>query len=107
MKATKSQQFWIDHFKRFNASGLSQSEYCRQHNLNKSTFSSQKSQMIGGSKTEENFSEMMIPVKKGKSSLFTIKMETLEFTFSEIPSAEWIAALIKNLGAVYAGNSSI
>ncbi|VAW71646.1 hypothetical protein MNBD_GAMMA12-1146 [hydrothermal vent metagenome] len=32
-KATKNRQFWIDHVNTWSTSGLSQAEYCRQHDL--------------------------------------------------------------------------
>lgn len=43
MSLTKNQSFWINHFKEQRSSGLSQIEYCRKYQLNKSSFSAQKS----------------------------------------------------------------
>lgn len=38
MSPTEKEQFWQEHFKAWQASGLSQAEYCRQHDLKFSNF---------------------------------------------------------------------
>lgn len=97
MSKIKSQQFWIDHFKIFDSSGLSQANYCRQNNLKLSTFYSKKSLLKIDPGIKENFAKLMIPLKSTDQSFFSIKINGHELSFPEIPSPEWMASFINNL----------
>ena len=74
-KPNKTREFWIEHVDTWSTSGLSQVEYCRQHNLSKGKFYNWKLKLKskaiipvvvqpdkGPSHTESSFSDKSIEI---------------------------------------------
>lgn len=94
---SQKQQFWINHIKNHQQSNLTQAEYCKQHNINNKSFSSQKSQL---SKNIINQTEsLFLPLQTAKkNNSFSIKINNgMEIKFDSIPEPIWIAKLLNSI----------
>lgn len=96
MKHRNRKQFWLDHFKKFEQSGLSQIQYCKMNNINHKSFSAQKSLLRKNSKkSEHNFVPL---IDKSSDTLFILKLSNgMEISFNQTPDPHWIGQMIKSL----------
>jgi hypothetical protein len=90
--------YWVEHFKAFEQSGLTQAAYCQQHELNAKLFSSR----LGiYRETQAAVNPSLIPVQvegfmAGPICLHHAKGHRLELPTST--PASWLAELLRGLG---------
>jgi hypothetical protein len=88
---------WESHIEGWQRSGLKQSEYCRQHNLNSRTFSARLSEY-----RKCHMAELpsLIPIQVQTSVAALIVLKHAKGVYVELPmtlSASWLAELLKCL----------
>ncbi len=96
---------WKDHIEAWQASGLSQAAYCRQHGLNVNTFSGRLSDYL--SRALPGQPEALIPIQvRPGSTTAEVPMEPIVLRHGkghrlELPvtvSPRWLAELLQCLG---------
>jgi len=100
----KTDQYWLNHLRNWETSGLSQAEYCRRSGISCKSFSSRKSvlkkKLLSASSQEERF----IPLKQAEKREIKIKLSNgFELVFDELPEVSWFGKFIKQLG----GNNAL
>ena len=96
MKLSKSQLFWKYHIEQCESSSLSKAQYCKQHGINKSSLSAQKSwfKQHGLLETKNPKSDF-INLTDNQTNKFQISLSNgILLTFDQLPQASWIAQLI-------------
>ena len=74
-KPNKNNQFWQKHLSQWRDTSLSQSEYCRQHNLRQDNFSYHKCKALKGSSSSKTkgFLKVQIPPQKTMAEPLTLR----------------------------------
>jgi hypothetical protein len=88
---------WANHISDWQRSGLKQSEYCRQHGLNDSTFAARLSEYR---KQHKGTLPALIPVELKPSSSEVIHLKHAQGHQLELPlsiPAAWLAELLRCL----------
>jgi hypothetical protein len=102
-----SRIFWIDHIKKWKNSNLTQTEYCRAHNLKKGTFSSMKVKLVREGHIEKSNNELaqltnpFIDLKATPTvSPFTIELpNNIKLRFDTVPDPKWLGKVFGELNA--------
>ena len=102
MKLTKSQLFWKNHIEKWQQSGLTQAEYCKNNGLKKSSLSAQKAYFVKvgilkATPTTNNFISMEAP----KSKISIEFLSGAKLTFDTLPDPSWTAKLIGEINAAH------
>lgn len=67
-KTLKSDKYWLDQIKKWELSGLSQSEYCRSNGIPLSSFATRKSKHYKKNKNNNSLVELKIPANDFRST---------------------------------------
>lgn len=106
MNLTKNQKIWISRIKEQKASGLSQIEYCRKYQLNKGSFSAQKSMLsksgfLDGRSIGD--SGHFLELTKKSNTKITLELESgIKISFDELPEPTWMGKVLGEYHAVKA-----
>ncbi len=97
MQLSTRDQFWLNHVKKWQKSGVAQAQYCRLNNINHKTFSSKKSVFKNNNLLETEDSEQnFIPINTVES--FKVKISGgVELTFDKAPDVNWFSKLLTTL----------
>lgn len=90
--------YWVEHFKAFEQSGLTQAAYCQQHDLNAKQFSSR---LVVYRETQAIATPSLIPVQIEGLTAEPIAFHHAKGHCLELPastSALWLAELLRGLG---------
>ena len=98
MKTTKSKDFWINHIKKHEESGLTQADYCKLHKIHKSSFSAQKSILKKNDLLDQE--DPFIEVDRTRKSQFTITLSSgHSLSFDHLPDVHWISQFLGQIDA--------
>lgn len=95
-------QKWSKIIREFDQSGISKQKFCQLNGLSTSQYYYWKSKLktleeealLLGS--EELSSHSFIPIKRSQQPYFTVELSNkMKLTFSEVPSGQWVAKLLK------------
>ncbi len=96
-------KLWLKHIQNQQTSGLSQSSYCKIHQLNVKSFSSNKSQLakyIPMEEISENQNIFIPLVSNKRSDSFSIKLNSgIELIFEELPDPNWMSKLLSEMSS--------
>lgn len=101
----RSKEFWLNHIKQWNLSGLSKADYCRQHNLSVGNFYNwfSKETMSGTTKAHHsqaaalNLVPVMLSDTVTSGATITLQSNGLSFSFPSGLSTDeidrWLCAI--------------
>ena len=101
MTEEQKNALWEQRIREQKESGLTQKKFCEKNSLNYSAF--KQYLYRERAKKRGQGEKQFIPLKVNHAtSSFQIRASGVEFSFSNLPDTEWLAALIKKLSQRHA-----